>query len=109
MQLNRSKLAILVAAALAAAGCGILQKPKRGTPVLGQRISVLTSEVDVAVDPATAALPLTLPPAAANAEWAQSGGNAAKSMGQLALGNALTRVWSASIGRGTSFTARLAA
>ena len=57
------RVAILIAAALAASGCGIFKKgsgPK--TPVLGQRIAVLTSEGDVQVDPATAALPMTLPP-----------------------------------------------
>ena len=63
------------------------QGPK--TPVLGQRIAVLTSEGDVEVDPATAALPMSLPAPVANTDWAQSGGNAVKSMGQLALGTAL--------------------
>ncbi len=109
MQLNRSKLAIMVAAALAAGGCSLLKKSRPGTPVLGERISVLTSEVDVVVDSATAAMSVTLPPPAANPEWAQSGGNASKSMGHLALSATLARVWSASIGRGTSVRARLAA
>ncbi len=109
MQLNRSKLAIMVAAALAGGGCSLLKKSRPVTPVLGERISVLTSEVDVIVDPATAAMPVTLPPAAVNPEWAQSGGNASKSMGHLALPGTLSRVWSASIGRGTSVSARLAA
>ena len=62
-----------------------------GTPVLGKRIAVLTGEGDVTVDPATAALPMSLPVAAANSDWTQSGGNPSHSMGQLALGNALAR------------------
>jgi outer membrane protein assembly factor BamB len=100
----------MVAAALAASGCGVFKKgsgPK--TPVLGQRIAVLTGEGDVTVDPATAALPMTLPDAVANTDWSQSGGNATKSMGQLALGKAPGRAFSVQAGRGSSLTARLAA
>ena len=109
MQSNRTKLAITVAAALAAGGCSLLKKSTPSTPVLGERIAVLTSEIDVVVDPTTAALPMALPAPVANAEWAQSGGNASKSMSHVALGGALSRAWSASIGRGTSLTARLGA
>jgi outer membrane protein assembly factor BamB len=92
--MTRSKqvrIAIMIAAALAASGCSVFKKgsgPK--TPVLGERIPVLTSESDVEVDPATQALPFTLPAAVANDAWTQSGGNATKSMGQLALGSSLT-------------------
>jgi outer membrane protein assembly factor BamB len=96
--------------ALAASGCGVLKKGKGPTtPVLGQRIPVLTGEGDVAVDPAVAALPMTLPAPVANTAWIQSGGTATKSMGQLALGNALGRAFSVQAGRGSSLTARLAA
>jgi outer membrane protein assembly factor BamB len=70
---------------------------------------VLTGEGDVAVDPATATLPMSLPPAVANTDWTQSGGNPTKSMGQLAFGNTLTRVFSVQAGRGSSLSARLAA
>src|SRR5689334_24518696 len=104
------RVSILVAAALGASGCGILKKGKGpSTPVLGQRIAVLTGEGDVAVDPATTALPMTLPAATVNTEWSQSGGNPTKSMGQLALGNALGRAFSVQAGRGNSLTARLGA
>jgi outer membrane protein assembly factor BamB len=109
MQLTDTKLAIMVAAALAGGGCSLLDRDRPGTPVLGERISVLTNEVDVMEDPATAAMPMTLPAPVANSEWAQSGGNASKSLGHLALGGALQRVWTTSIGRGTSVIARLGA
>lgn len=103
------RTAVLIAAALAASCCGVLKKGKgSATPVLGQRIAVLTSEGDVTVDPATAALPMTLPEPVANADWAQSGGSASKSMGHLALGTALTRAFTVQAGRGSSLTARLA-
>ena len=104
------RIALLVAAAIAASGCGVLKKgsgPK--TPVLGQRIPVLTSETDATVDPATQALPFTLPAPVVNSAWSQSGGNATKSMGQLALGSSLQQAFVVQAGRGSSLTARLAA
>ena len=104
------RVALMIAAALAASGCGVFKKGKKtNTPVLGQRVAVLTGENDVTVDPATAALPMSLPEAVANPEWTQSGGNASKSMGQLALGNTLSVAFNVQAGRGSSLTARLAA
>jgi len=111
--MNRStylRVSVLLAATLAASGCSLLKKGKGpSTPVLGQRIAVLTGEGDVTVDPATAAIQMTLPAAAANPDWTQSGGSATKSMGHLALGNALGRAFMVQAGRGNSLTARLAA
>ena len=104
------RVALLIAATLAAGGCGVLKKGKKSaTPVLGQRIAVLTSEGDVAVDPATAALPMVLPDPVANSDWMQPGGNASKSVGHVALGTALARAFTVQAGRGSSLTARLAA
>ena len=103
------KIALLVVAALAASGCGILKKSAPKTPVLGERVPVLTVENDVAVDPATAAMPMTLPAPVVNSEWSQPGGNASKTIGHLALGTALGSAWSVSIGEGSSLAARLAA
>ena len=102
------RVSILIAATLAASGCGIFKRGKASTPVLGKRIAVLTSEGDVEVDLPTAAVPMTLPAAAANPSWTQSGGNAQKSMGNLALGTTLAQAWVAQAGRGSSLTARLA-
>jgi len=103
------RIAILIAAALAASGCGIFKKGGPKTPVLGERIPVLTTEIDVQVDPAAKALPFSLPPAVANSVWSQSGGNATKSMGQLALGASLQPAFTVQAGRGSSVGARLAA
>jgi len=102
------RIAVLVAAALAASGCGVFKKGKAATPVLGQRIPVLTGEGDVLVDPATTALPMSLPAALPNTSWTQSGGDATKSMGQVALGSSLARAFTVQAGRGSSLTARLA-
>jgi outer membrane protein assembly factor BamB len=108
-QMKFMKFAVLTVAALAASGCGIFGKGRPKTPVLGERVAVLNVEADIEVDPTTAALPMNLPAPVANSEWAQSGGNAAKSMGHLALGGTLTHAWRVSIGRGSGPGARLAA
>ena len=109
MQFKVTKVAVMVAAAVAVSGCSLIKKTRPTTPVIGDRVAVLTTEVDVIVDPATAALPMALPPAQANSEWVQSGGNASKSMGHVALGSALGRAFAVPAGAGTSLTARLAA
>ena len=104
------RVALLLAATLAASSCGVFKKssgPK--TPVLGQRIPVLTSEGDIEVDPVTQALPMALPAPVANESWTQSGGNASKSMGHLALADALHNLFTVQAGRGSSLTARLGA
>src|SRR4051812_44857096 len=90
-------------------GCGVLSKGKKPvTPTVGQRISVLSTEASVQVDPALAGTAVVLPPAETNAVWAQSGGNAAKSMGHLALGATPTMAWRTSIGEGSGKKAQLA-
>ena len=103
-------VALLIAAAFGSSGCSVFKKGARPkTPVLGQRIPVLTTEGNVAVDPATQALPFSLPPATENGAWSESGGNATNSMGNLALGTALQPAFTVQAGRGSSMTARLAA
>jgi len=74
-------VALLIAAAFGSTGCSVFKKGARPkTPVLGQRIAVLTTEGNVAVDPATQALPFSLPPATENNAWTEAGGNAGNSM-----------------------------
>ena len=107
VKLMKLRVALMIGAALAAGGCNILKRGKPKTPVLGERVAVLTSEGDVEVDPATAATPMTLPDPVANTEWAQSGGSASKAVGQLALGAALGRAFTVQAGRGSTLTARL--
>jgi outer membrane protein assembly factor BamB len=89
-------------------GCGVFGgKDKPKTPTIGERISVLTAESRIEVDPALADVPIALPPADANADWAQAGGNPANSLGHLALGGALSRAWVADIGAGSEPRKRL--
>ena len=107
MKSVRTTFVVLTLAALAASGCSIFKKGTPKTPVLGERVAVLTAEQDVAVDPATAALPFSLPEPVANTEWGQSGGNAAKSMGHVALGQSIGQAWEVSIGKGGTLSQRL--
>ena len=50
---------------------------------------------------------MSLPAAAANDSWAQSGGNASKSVGHVALGQSLGVAWTVSIGKGSDKDGRL--
>jgi len=104
---TKFRAAILIAAAVSVSGCSIFKKGRPKTPVLGERISVLDSERDVAIDTATAQLPMALPVAVANSEWTQSGGNAAKSGGNFALGPDLAQVWTARAGKGNVAARRI--
>jgi outer membrane protein assembly factor BamB len=97
-------------------GCGILslaacggggKRPKSTTPVLGNRASILGGNQIVTADDAIAALPVTLPAAIANSDWAQPGGDGNKAMGHVALGDSLHEAWSQSI-QGGGKRARLA-
>ena len=85
---------------------------KRGrpkTPVLGERIAILANEGEVAVDEATAAMPMALPVAVANTEWTQSAGSAAKAGGHFELPLALGSAFAVQSGRGNTLTRRIAA
>ncbi len=102
------RFAVLAALALGASGCDTFKKKKPVTPTVGERIPVLTSENEVSIDLPTAATPMVLPVPVTNAQWDQSGGNAAHSMGQLSLGTQLGLAYSVNAGRGASATERLA-
>jgi outer membrane protein assembly factor BamB len=104
------RILLVLVAATALSGCGVLGKGKKPvTPTVGQRISVLSTEAAVEVDPALAGTAVVLPPAETNAAWAQPGGNAAKSMRHLALGASPAMAWRVSIGEGSGKKQQLAA
>ncbi|HVM22183.1 MAG TPA: PQQ-binding-like beta-propeller repeat protein [Sphingomicrobium sp.] len=109
-KVHHIRIALMLAAAAAASGCSLLKRGKAPTtPVIGERIAVLTNEGDATVDPETAAMPMVLPAPMVNAEWSQPGGNASKSMGHLALGTALGNAFTVQAGHGSSLTMRLTA
>jgi outer membrane protein assembly factor BamB len=104
------RLILALAAISMLGGCGVLHKGKKhNTPTVGERISVLSNEAAVEVDPTLASTPVIVPAALVNTEWAQPGGNASKSMGHLALGASLGQAWRVSIGRGSGNKEQLAA
>ncbi len=108
---RRLAIPVLLAAALAVSGCGIIGGGKGGpkTPTIGNRVPIL-SRIDsgAIVDPALASVAVVLPPEEANADWAQAGGTASKSYGHLALAANPGRLWNAGIA-GSSKQRRLAA
>ena len=103
-----SRLAGVLMLGVALGGCGVLKKGKAKTPIIGERIAILSSEADIGIDDATAAIPMTLPPAQVNADWSQPGGSPSKAPGHLALGATLGQAWSVSIGAGAGKASRLA-
>lgn len=100
---------IALAALMALSACGIFRGggPKK-TPTVGERVPILAAENDVQTDPALADVQVLLPAPAVNEAWAQPGGNAAKSNGQLALGASVAQSWRSTI-NGGSDRQRLAA
>lgn len=103
-----AKLSTLTLAALLLSGCNVLNRERPTTPVVGDRVAVLSTDPDVQIDPNTVALPFTLPAPVANDSWGQPGATPSKSVGHLALGAALSPAWSVSIGEGTRLDKRLA-
>ncbi len=94
---------ILLAGAALLSGCAVINgitgdgDDKKTTPTIGNRVDILGTQVDSKADPSLSGLSVILPPARTNANWPQTGGNAAKSPGHLALGQSLARRWSADV------------
>ncbi len=98
----------LLSGSLLLAGCGIFGGDKeKTTPTLGERSPILGGESDAEVDPDLRSISVILSPATSNADWPQSGGNAAKNLGHVTLSGSLQRVWTASV-EGSSKRRRLA-
>ena len=90
-------------------GCSILDdlfesdKP----PLSGKRVSVMVTTRGMQLDPSYT-VPVTLPAPVVNGDWSEAGGNAAHSMGNVAL-NTLTRSWRRSIGEGGGYRRKITA
>lgn len=104
------RIATTAAFAALLSGCGIVggKKAEPTTPVVGNRVSILSNEQGVEVDPALADVPVSLPVPYVNDAWGQPGGGPSKTMGNLALSTTPTEIWAATI-EGSSPRARLAA
>ena len=81
------------------------EKPQ---PLPGKRVSVIQQE-NVGYDLANADRPVTLPPPRQNDNWSQPGGAANNAPGHLALAGGVKSVWTADIGKGSSFYGKLTA
>lgn len=101
------KVALAAAALTALSGCGVFKGGGSKTPVVGNRVPILSTEAGALADPTIAGVPVTVPAAAVNPNWAQPGGSASKSIGHVALAAAPTQVWSVRINAGGN-RARLA-
>ena len=75
----------------------------------GERISVMTLESQLEVDPRIADVEVKLPKPYVNPDWPQPGGYADNAMHHLAASGSLTRLWSVDAGSGTSGIAQLTA
>ena len=96
------KAPVAVAALMALSACGVFKGHGKKTPVLGDRVPILVSESDAKPDPSLANVQVLLPDPVANTEWTQSAGNAAKDMQNLALGDSVSRAWTARIAGGSN-------
>lgn len=73
-----------------------------------QRVSIMSLEESLEVDPERAGQVVSLPAASAKESWPMAGGSADHANGHPAFGN-MTRIWSRDIGEGSSRTSRVVA
>ena len=109
MRVSSMRAALLLATtATVLSGCSVFRGDgPPTTPTVGNRTPILAVGSSLEVDPAIAGLEVILPPAVTNTDWNQPGGNAAKSVGHVALGASLAQAWTAQINGGNN-RARLA-
>ncbi|WP_322963687.1 outer membrane protein assembly factor BamB family protein [Sphingomonas fuzhouensis] len=91
-----------LAALMALGACGVFKSAPKKTPTVGNRVPILVSETGVEADKTIADVQVLLPAPETNPDWSQPGGNAAKSMGQLALGEQPQRLWETTINGGSA-------
>ena len=96
---TKLRVGTALAALALVSGCGVLKGSSKKTPVLGERVPILMAENDIVADASLAGVDVLLPEAAANDAWTQPGGNAAKAMGHLSLGESLSRAWSKDVAK----------
>jgi len=107
-----AKTALSITLLLAVAGCGIFKKTTRGSTTRfapdKERISILTGESNLEIDPSIAQIPVSLPLPYINKSWTQNGGNETNAVYHLMMGDNVNRAWTTSIGSGDGKYERLA-
>ncbi|HUB95539.1 MAG TPA: PQQ-binding-like beta-propeller repeat protein [Stellaceae bacterium] len=103
--------AVGIAASMSLAGCdwisGLFQDTKQ--PLPGKRISVLSLDKPVAIDPKLESLRVSLPPPYVNSEWPDAGGYPSHAMYHLALNQTIKKVWDVDVGDGANDYGRVTA
>lgn len=102
------KALLITGLALAIAACGG-DKKKKGTPLKGERLSVLALDRALEADPNLTNVKISLPKPYVNANWKQAGGGRTNAMHHLAIGERLQRVWKERIGEGSKDYEKLTA
>jgi outer membrane protein assembly factor BamB len=87
----------------------LIPSGKSKSKLRGERVSVITSEGQVAADPQMADIAVQLPPPYRNTEWPEPGGYADNVMHHLEAAGPLQQIWSASAGKGSDEDSRLSA
>lgn len=110
-----SRLWPILATSVFLTGCGSASKLLEGVTgekdvvLPGKRESVLSPSESSAPQNETSSEPIVIPTAETNSSWAQPGGQATNSFGNLSAGATLSRAWAASAGEGTSGDGRIVA
>ncbi|MBK1865956.1 PQQ-like beta-propeller repeat protein [Taklimakanibacter albus] len=110
-----SRLWPILATSLFLTGCGSASKLLEGVTgekdvvLPGKRESVLSPSESSAPQNETSGEPIVIPTAETNSSWAQPGGQATNSFGNLSAGATLSRAWATSAGEGSTGDGRIVA
>ena len=96
------------ASILVMSGCGALDLfSDDEVPLSGTRVSVRGAETGSSISPSASGTVVSLPGPQSNADWPQLNGNASRTLGHVAAGTALSRIWAVDVGAGGSKSARI--
>jgi outer membrane protein assembly factor BamB len=113
--MRNNRLWLILATSLILSGCGSAEKLLEGVTgekdviLPGKREAVLSPNEQAAGQNETSSEPVVIPAAETNASWAQPGGQATNSFGNLSTGTTLSRAWAANAGEGTTGEGRIVA
>jgi len=110
-------VAVVVALALLVASCDtvtntvddLFSSSSKKSKLRGERISVMTIDETLRIDPTLKAVPVQLPPPYKNNEWPEPGGYASNAMYHLEATGPLRQIWAQDAGKGSDTSSRLTA
>jgi len=80
-----------------------------GPKIEGERVSIVSADTQLAVDPTLAAVPVQLPAPVANADWPEPGDTPSNAVPNLQADGPLRPVWNVSAGKGSDEDSRITA